>query len=231
MMGRSQRGFTLAEVVIALAVLALIGTLTFGVFNQSLNARTQALEITEHYHMVRQAMLRMAREVSMAFVTIHKDCEDPRTDSMFVGERSGSSFRLDFTSFGHFKTQADANESDQNELSYFVDTDPEDSGRKALFRRSSARIDDEADEGGFEQILARRVLGFEMEFYDDKDDRWIDEWDTRDSEFRDRLPLFVRLQLKIESPFGEEEEFVTKSRVVLRDRIRFVGTGFARCPE
>lgn len=227
---RGQRGFSLAEVMIALAILGLIGSLTFGVFTRALSARLQAQEITEHYHMVRQAMLRMTREVSMAFITVHKDCEDPRTDSLFVGDRSGSNYRLDYTSFGHFKTRADANESDQNELSYFVDNDPDSKG-KVLMRRNSPRIDDEADEGGTEQVLARGVTKFAMEFYDDVADRWVDEWDTRDSDLRDRLPLFVRFDLTVENPAGKEEEFSTKARIVLRDRIRFVGTGFARCPE
>lgn len=225
------RGFALAEIVIAIAVLGLIGSLSYGVFARTLTARAQAGEVTEHYHMVRQAMLRMAREVSMAFLTVHKDCEDPRTDSIFAGDRSGSGYRLDFTSFGHFKTKADANESDQNEISYFVDRDPDDSKSKVLMRRSSPRIDDEADEGGVEQILARGIESFDIEFYDHVSDRWVDEWDTQNLDFRDRLPMFVRFNLSVMNPAGDEEEFTTKARIVLQDAIRFVGTGFSRCPE
>jgi len=231
MSARNQRGFTLLEIMIAVGVLTLIGMLTYGVFARTLTAREQALEITEHYHMVRQAMLRMTREVSMAFLTVHKDCEDPRTESLFIGDRKGRNFRLDFTSFGHFKTRADANESDQNEVSYYVDSDPDSKKGEALFRRSSPRIDDEADDGGNEQVLARNVTGFSMEFYDERDDRWVDEWDSRDSDYLDRLPLFVRFELTVENATGKEETFTTKSRVVLRDAIRFVGTGFSRCPD
>ncbi|MEL6547650.1 MAG: prepilin-type N-terminal cleavage/methylation domain-containing protein, partial [Myxococcota bacterium] len=163
---RNERGFTLAEVMIALSIMALIGTLTYGVFNRTLAAREQANRITEHYHMVRQAMLRMSREVSMAFITPFKDCEDPRTETQFIGDRSGSSHRLDFTSFGHFKTRADANESDQNELSYFVTRDPDEKKGKVLMRREDPVIDDEPDEGGVEQVLARGVESLELEFYD-----------------------------------------------------------------
>ncbi|MEO1480514.1 MAG: type II secretion system protein GspJ [Myxococcota bacterium] len=228
---KRQRGFSLAEVMIALAILGLIGSLTFGVFTRALSARLQAQEITEHYHMVRQAMLRMTREVSMAFVTQNKNCEDPRTDTLFVGDRSGSNYRLDYTSFGHFKTRADANESDQNELSYFVDADPDSKKGKALFRRNSPRIDDEPDEGGTEQVLARGVKKFAMEFYDDVADRWIDEWDTRDADFRDRLPMFVRFNLTVENPAGKEEEFTTKARIVLQRRLAILGTGQTRCPD
>jgi len=228
---RIERGFTLAEVMISLSILALIGTLTYGVFNRTLAARQQAAAITEHYHMVRQAMQRMSREISMAFITPYRDCEDPRTDTLFVGDRSGRSHRLDFTSFGHFKTRADANESDQNEISYYVDQDPDDNKTKALIRRSSPRIDDEPDEGGIEQVLARNVEGFELEFYDDDDDRWVDEWDSKNLEQRNRLPLFVKLTLNVETPSGDEEVFTTKTRIALTGEITFFGTSFARCPE
>lgn len=228
---RGARGLALAEITIAVAVLGLIGMLSYGVFSRTLNARAQAGEVTEYYHMVRQGMLRMAREVSMAYLTLHRDCEDPRTESLFVADRRGSGYRLDFISFGHFKTRADANESDQNEVSYFIDRDPDDSKKKALFRRASPRIDDEADEGGVEQVLVRGVDSFDMEFYDEQTDRWIDDWDTQSIDFRDRLPLFVRFNLTVIDPRGSEEKFTTKARIVLRDAIRFVGTGFSRCPE
>lgn len=228
---RKQSGFTLAEVMIALSILALIGTLTYGVFNRTLSAREQAARITDHYHMVRQAMLRMTREISMAFITPYRDCEDPRTDTLFVGDRRGSSHRLDFTSFGHYKTRADANESDQNEVSYFVDRDPDDNKVKALIRRYSPRIDDEPDEGGVQQVLARNVEGLELEFYDEQDDRWVDEWDSKNLDYRNRLPLFVKIGLTVTNPAGKEERFTTKARIALTREITFVGTGFTRCPE
>ncbi len=228
---RAQSGFTLAEVMIALSILALIGTLTYGVFNRTLAAREQAASITNHYHMVRQAMLRMSREISMAFITPYRDCEDPRTDTLFVGDRRGRSHRLDFTSFGHYKTRADANESDQNELSYYVDRDPADNKVKALIRRYSPRIDDEPDEGGVEQVLARNVDSLELEFYDERNDRWVDEWDSKNLDYRNRLPLFVKMTLNVTNPAGKEESFTTKARIALTQEITLPGTTFARCPE
>ena len=53
-----QRGFTLAETMVAVAVLALIGALTFGTFARAMQARDRATEITDRYHQIRQGMLR-----------------------------------------------------------------------------------------------------------------------------------------------------------------------------
>lgn len=227
----NERGFSLMEVMIAVSILTFIGMLTFGVFTNTMKSRDAAAEITSHYHSIRQAMLRMTREVSMAFLSIHKDCEDPRNDTLFALDRQGGGYRLDFTSFGHFRMRADANESDQNEVSYYVDRDPDDSKKRALMRRSQPRIDEDPDEGGDERVLARGINRFEVEVYDDKQDRWIDEWDTRNLDFRDRLPMFVRFTLKVDGLNGKEEIFTTKARVFLRDSISFFGTNFARCPQ
>ena len=55
-----------------------------------MSARERATEITDRYHMVRQAMLRMIAEISMAFLSWHKDCADPRTSTIFLGKRAAT---------------------------------------------------------------------------------------------------------------------------------------------
>jgi general secretion pathway protein J len=224
-----QAGFTLAEAMIAVAILALIGVLTYSTFSNAMDARDQAMAITQRYHQIRQAMQRMATEISMAFITAHKGCDDPRTETAFVGKRSGNGMRLDFNSFSHFKMAADANESDQNELSYWVGRHPDDPDRTALMRREQARIDEEPDEGGIEQILAEDVTSLEFEFYDAKEDDWEDEWDTTSTDQKYRMPMFVSIRMKALGPNGEEETFVTKTRIFLKQQLLITGTGFSRC--
>jgi general secretion pathway protein J len=225
------RGFTLIEVTIAVAILALIGVVTYGTFARAMEARDQASRITTHYHQVRQAMLRMSHELEMAFLTRHKDCDDPRTDTKFVSSNAGSGMRLDFTSFSHMKMQADANESDQNELSYYVGRDPDGGNEQALIRREQKRIDEESDEGGGEDALAHGVNSLSFEFYDPKQDRWEDSWDSTSSDYKGRVPLFVRIELKVKDPTGKEETFVTKTRIFLQQAMYIPGGGFAPCMD
>jgi general secretion pathway protein J len=226
-----KRGFTLIEVSISIAILALIGVVTYGTFARAMDARDRAGKITGHYHQIRQAMLRMGRELEMAYLSEHKDCDDPRTDTLFVSRNAGSGMRLDFTSFSHTKTRADANESDQNELSYYVGKDPGDSKEQALIRREQKRIDDEADEGGSEEALAYGVTSLNFEFYDANDDSWEDRWDTKNSEYRGRLPLFIKIELKAKDLAGKEETFVTKTRTFIRNPIQAVGQGLVKCTD
>jgi len=233
---RQTSGFTLAEVVVAMAILAMIGVMMAGTFGQAMDTRDHAERITSRYNMIRAAMLRMSREIQMAFLSEHRWCEEPHTYTIFKTSGGSGGMRLDFTSFSHFKLYADANESDQNELSYFLGRDPDpdpdaDANTIHLLRREQSRIDEEPEEGGVVQVLCEDVSSLEFEFYDAKEDRWEDEWDSTDSDYRDRLPMFVTIKLKAKGPGGEEEEFTTKTRVFLRKPLFIVGTGFARCPD
>lgn len=228
---KKTRGFTLAETLIGVAILGLIGTLSFGTFSSAVHSQERAEAVSDKYHQIRQALLRMSREISQAFISEHRFCDDPRTRTLFAGKRASNGMRLDFTSFSHFKIGADQNESDQNELSYFVDSDPEDPKKLALMRREQTRIDEEPEEGGRIQVLAENISEVNFEFYDPREDRWEGEWDTEDRELKGRLPLFVKIELVVPTLGGKDEKFMTKTRVYLREALLIPGTGFSRCPE
>jgi general secretion pathway protein J len=224
-----QQGFTLMEIMIAVSILGMIGTLSFGTLRSSVDARERTLGVTDHYHQVRQSMLRMTREIQSAFLSEHRDCEDPQNKTIFLGKRSSNGMRLDFTSFSHFKIRADANESDQNELSYFVDSHPDDSSRKALFRREQARIDEEPEEGGSIKLMAEDVLDIEFEFFDPQDKEWEDEWDSTSMDFKGKLPLFVKIQITALDSAGNEQKFTTKTRLFVQQAMAIPGITGSRC--
>jgi general secretion pathway protein J len=228
---RQSRGFTLFEIMIAVAILGLIGVLSMGVVGRAMDGRERAEEITDYYHGIRQAMLRMSREIEMSYVSLHRDCEDARTRTIFASGHSSGGMRLDFTAFSHYKVRADANESDEEELSYYVDDNPDDKKTMALLRRSQPRIDEDPREGGTVEVLAPNIKKLEFQFYDPKEDRWGDEWNTSNMDYRDRLPLFVAIKITAVNPQGKDELFTTKTRVMLRNAILIAGTGFTRCAD
>jgi type II secretion system protein J len=228
---RAETGFTLFEVMIAVSILGLIGMLTFGTFSRAVDGKERAEEITSYYHGVRQAMLRMSREIENTFITMHHDCEDARTRSVFASSNASGGMRLDFTAFTHYKVRADANEDDQEEVGYYIGANPDDKKHNALIRRSAPRIDAKPTEGGVEQVLAPRATKLDFEFYDPRNDRWVDEWDTRTMDYRDRLPMFVAIKLTVLDPNDKEETFTVKTRIVLKNAILIAGTGFVRCAD
>lgn len=223
---RTSRGFSLIEALVAISILAMIGIASFGTISRGMDARERATQMTDQYAELRQALARMSQEISQAFLSMHKDYSDPRTGTVFATRRSQGSNRLDFTSFSHFKFMADANECDQNELSYFIDAAAE-PGQKNLMRREQNRIDEHPDEGGRAQVLAHGVTALEFLFYDAKTDRWEETWDSASQDQRNRLPKFIKIVLTTTDQNGKTLKLSTKTRTFLKEAILIPGSGFS----
>lgn len=217
-----QRGLTLAEALVSVAVLALMGSLIFGSFARALDSRARGEAISRRYHQLRQAQSRVSRELAAAFLSEHRDCADPRTSTLFSSRRTAAGSRLDFTSFSHLRTRADANESDQNEIGYSLAADPADASRRHLMRRQKKRLDERKGEGGVSEVMVEDVEDLTFAFYNPKSDQWQDDWDDLATDTR-KLPKFVAMTILFREG-GQQRRFVIKARVFLRESL--LGTGF-----
>jgi prepilin-type N-terminal cleavage/methylation domain-containing protein len=207
----------LMEVALAVTILGVMATLTWGSIARTFDAYETVTGIDSKYHNVRVAMNRMSRELSMAFLT------SPRRDkgkermweTIFKAEPSSPIAKLHFTAFGHQIMRADSKESDQSEIGYYGEADEDNPRQMNLMRREDPRIDREPEEGGRSYVLAEDIKEFKLRFFDPKDDDWTDAWDTEDSEFQGRLPSLVEITMVIEDEGGKELKFVTKTRINL----------------
>ena len=103
-------------------------------------------------------------------------------------------------------------------------------------RREKHRIDDEPEQGGKTQVLIPNVKELKFEFYNEKQDDWVDDWDTEHSDNRQQLPLFVKITVEVEDAAHNKETFTTKTQVYMHstdfiDGLLISGTGFTACPE
>lgn len=218
---RSRRGLTLMEVSLAVAILAMIGALTWGSIARAFDAYETVKGIDETYHNARVALNRMAKELSMAYLTApgrHKG-KERRVLQVFKYEDSSPLPILHFSTFAHQVYLKDAKESDQAEISYFGDNDPVEKDVVNLMRRESPRIDADWDEGGRAFVLAEDVRELELRFWDPKKDDWTDEWDTEKPEFAGRLPTFVEITMVVGDEEGKDLQFVTKTRINLTTQL------------
>lgn len=215
------------EALVAVALLAMMGTVTFGSFARALDARERATAMTDRYHELRSALTRMSLEMSQAFLSKHKDYSEPRTGTIFATRTAKGGTRLDFTSFSHYKYLKDANECDQNELSYFVDHDKDDASVTHLMRREQKRIDEKPDEGGEVAVLARNVTKLSFSFYNPRTDRWEDAWDNRQVDTKDKLPKYAAIEIEAIDQNGKHITIGTKVQLLLQDAILITGSGFS----
>jgi general secretion pathway protein J len=218
------RGFTLLEVLIAVAILALIGGLTWKTFDGAADLRARTERADERDQMVRGALNRMAREVSMAFLSEHYDKkrfrERPTLFKLRDGRREAD---LTFTSFAHERLSLDAKESDQAVFEYSLEADPDDGSKRDLFRRVNPMIDEQTDRGGEKAVLCEDVLSFSIEGWDPKDREWRAEWDSNSPQRTGQvlLPPRVRISLTVKDPAGKEKTYTTQSQIMLGQVLDF----------
>lgn len=207
-----QRGFTLLEVTIAVAITAVMAAMAFGAFRRAAAARDITEEQEERYAGARVALTRMSRELSEAFLSDHYDRKRfPRErPTLFRGRRDG----VLFASMSHQRLVRDAKESDQALLEYSVDRDPDFPGGRALFRREKVRFDDQPDRGGSRVVLCHFVKSLELAYWDWSKQEWAPEWSTAPGE-RPLLPTRVRLKLVLLMPDGREVPFETQAQVAI----------------
>jgi general secretion pathway protein J len=206
------RGFTLLELVIAMAITASIGVMTIGAFRQVDHAREIARDQTDRYASGRLALTRLAHEVSMAFLSDNFDRTRTRERlTVFVGRED----ELLFATMAHQRLYRDVKESDQSVVGYTLDADPDHPGEQALFRREKARLDDEPDRGGRKDLVADHVTSFRIRYWDARRNDWSREWSTKSVDHPNDLPTRVRFEMEIALGGGRTEKLSTETRIAL----------------
>jgi general secretion pathway protein J len=215
-----RRGFTLLEIMLAVAVLSLVGTMIYSGFAQTALNKARIEQDVDHSRVIHMTLERMARELTMAFVSTHVNPSlDLRVvDTAFIGKDNGKDDRIDFTSFSHRRLYRNARESDQNEISYFVTEHPDDPGVLVLARREQNRIDEDPRRGGKSQILVENLEEFNVEYFDPLLSDWVQTWNTEDMLAQpNRLPTQVRIRLSVKDPRhrGDIQTFGTRVTIPL----------------
>ncbi len=194
------QGMTLIETLIAVAVMSFVMTLVYSGFSQTTRVKDRVIERGDQEHRIFAALTRMSRELSMAYVSAQVNPSESLqvVRSTFVGTDRGSNDRLDFTAFSHQRLYANAHESDQEELSYFLTTNPDNRSHKVLARRSARRVDDRPGRGGSVQMLLDNVVGLNIHYYDNQTNEWVGHWNSDQGfEQPNRLPSQVRITLEV----------------------------------
>jgi general secretion pathway protein J len=214
------RGLTLIELLIAVAITAIIGTLVYGSFDRTYQSREFVLRAQERYHTARLALERMSREVASAFVYDCRKLDSPtgeqRQQTLFKVEPEGKVSRMTFTSFSHLRLFRDVRESDQNVVSYYGKPDRRQGRQLNLMRREKTRIDERPEEGGREQVLCPDVLSLQIELWDENKQDWVESWDCSQVERLNTLPRMVRFTLTVLDEYGKELPLRTIARLHLQ---------------
>lgn len=209
-------GFTMIELLIAVAILAAICMLLFGAFSGLRASKEGIGRLGDRYHEGREALRRISREVSSAYISQHRpmDLSLAVMRTAFIATRGTPADRLDFTSFSNQRLDRNSHTSDQCELSYYGSSDPKNNGVTDLVRRISTRIDQKPEKGGRLDVLATDIDLFRLKYLDPKTGMWTETWDSTDTlTHANQLPVYVHVLLVLN---GGKRGFIGRGQGTLR---------------
>jgi general secretion pathway protein J len=215
-------GFTLIELMLAIAILALITTLMWSSFSQASRNKKRIEAQQERTHTVRTALLRMAREIEMSFLSESEEPDATLPRTQFLGVSRPDVDELWLTSFAHQRLRNGAPESDAAAIGYFGERDPEDRRILNLMRKESRRLmpKDPHDIPGETYIFCPDIVRLKFSYYDYRKKEWHDDWDSKVLGMN-YLPSHVHIALTVLDDEGRELTYATDARVQLTDRVGY----------
>ena len=160
-------GFTLVEVLLAVSLVAMMATLVFGSLYVTTNAIDAARANSANQQIVRSTLRVMTDELSVARVATTSPWMG--INGQLDGQPADS---VAFLTMGQFRGAESAKDTELVRIVYTREGD-----RLLRFvRKNLYGLTDES----IEQVeLANKVKGFNVRYYDGKNNLWLDEWDGR----------------------------------------------------
>ena len=203
----TNKGFTLIEVLLAVFIASLVLSVLYASFFQVLKAKDKVEEELELYHEARVIFSKMTKDIATAFPrgTINSESSNITTP-FFTGSEDGNHSTLTFASLSRRPTR-DSRESDQTEISYFMQPVEDEPELFALIRRDNPTIGTE--EGGLQYPISERLVGFKVSYLPSRlivsaNQELVFEWNSDETS---SLPAAVNINLTMRTPRGEDIEF------------------------
>ena len=189
----SKRGFTLIELVLVTAILAVIGMAVYGTFSNGLNIWEKVTEDS------------VEEDIYLFFEKISVDL---RNSFKLTGLRfKGGKTKVSFPSMIKYKGE-DGLENTIGEVTYYIDRK-----KKALMRREANYSEIYRKKPGSVRMLSENIssLQFKYYVYEEKYKKyaWVTDWQLSDEYFgevvEETLPLVVKIEIGIPGEKGEQK--------------------------
>lgn len=188
----NNKAFSLIEVMVGVAILSVMALMMYATTGRALKGSQKVEKKDELLHSVRLGVGKMGEDLSQAFLA--SDSFKGKEKKYQTGLK-GDTEKIDFSTLSHSHYQWDAKDTEQATVGYFLKTNEK--GLNDLIRRESPRLGEEIDQGGDEYVLIENIKELRLEYFDSKKEEWVSEWDSESISTLNRLPLAVRISLKV----------------------------------
>jgi type II secretion system protein J len=208
--GKDLRGFTLLEVLVSVAILALLLAALSRAYVTNVEAIQIARENGQVHQTARIVLDMMTRDLQSALTELGVTPETTRLGLIGKNqERDGRRIdRIDFTTLTHMALTEQGPSTDLCEVGYMVVEDEEEDEILVLMRRDDASPDEDFAEGGAVQELTRDILEFKMTYEDSRGEEH-DDWGTEEGGETSGLPVLIRVRLVLKDSLNREHVFTT----------------------
>ena len=221
-----QRGMTLLEVMIAIAIMVLMMTLAWTTIRNTNDARRTFEGFEERNQELRAAMARMVNDFESAYISKNEDVTQAHPRTMMIVKSSEPVPSVRFSTFNHRVLWSDAKESEQTVIEYLPHVN-KDTGKLDLIRREQRRESNQPPElePSEYDILVSDIVALKVECWNWKTVEWFDHWDTTQSDGqRGTLPYRVRITITTKGADGKDVTLTTEARILMQEALNFSPT-------
>lgn len=226
----NRSGFSLIEVMISIAILALISVMIVQTTSRSFQLREDLASEGEFHNSIKLAMNVMERDITHVFSPLMMMIKPkastegtaipvtnpnvstfwgvPMDSSGLRNSRfQGQERKMSFISSSHERVYKDARESYFVKVTYNIEADPKPApgqeGTLALFRTINTNaFDTEGDERKTDKTyrILAGIKSANFQYFQRGKDVWIKSWDTANKDFMNHFPDTVELLLDVLGP-------------------------------
>lgn len=181
---RAERGFTLIELILGVAILAVAAAFILGSLTATTDAIERVREDSAQEQMVRSCLTLLAQDLMLS----RNSATQPWIGQNLIGEGGYPADTLAFVTGNQQSQQRDRPEADAARVVYAK------VGKK-LVRFVRPNIYTLSEEGIRQTNVADQVAGFNIRYYDRQARVWIEQWDGRS---RKTLPQGFMIELTLQ---------------------------------
>jgi prepilin-type N-terminal cleavage/methylation domain-containing protein len=208
------RGFTLVEVLIAAAILALIVSMLYVAFASSVKTMEIGTQGGEIYRKAGVVLNRMAQEISCA--RLPSEEEEASTQYAFIGEdKTEDGVPQDTLTFISTALPLQGPSRGIKQIGYYIAPDAV-TDKLSLFMKENTTpsLGNSAENAGKGMLLAEGIEGLDFTYYDSQGREWK-RWDTTTPVFDNKLPQLVRISIFFKDDKGEPLSLTTTAYIPL----------------
>ena len=197
---KKQLGFTLIEVLIAIAIFAILSVLAYGGLNSVIESKQQTEDALTRLRQLQLTMTKLQRDIEQVSA---REAKDEFGGSLLkLSSGQDSELLIQFTRNG-WRNPAELTRSHLQRVAYKLDEDK-------LIRMTWPYVDRAQDSQVIETLLIDNISEIKFKFYDSES--WSDNWPSQSTFTSDEpqdLPRAVEVTLKM----GDWGEIVRLFRV------------------